>query len=275
MGVLKCRRVTRQEDVGMDIIILCGGRGTRLSEETEKKPKPMVEIGSMPILWHIMKIYSHYGFNRFILALGYRGYDIKQYFYNYRITGGDFALTLDPNFDLKYFNHSNEKKWEIVFIDTGEETLKGGRIKRLEKYIESDPFHLTYGDGVGDIDLNRLVSFHESHHCIGTVTAVRPPSRFGEMTLECDRVTRFEEKPQMDSGYINGGFFVFKKKMLSYLTSAEDCDFEFGPLQQLAKDGQLMAYRHDGFWQCMDNVRERDYLDQQVRSGNAPWMVWK
>ena len=177
------------------VLILCGGKGSRLSEETLAKPKPMVEIGGMPILWHIMKIYSYYGFNRFILALGYKGDLIKQYFYNYRIIGADFFLKLDP----KYFNHSDEKDWEIVFVDTGKETLKGGRIKRVEKYINNDLFHLTYGDGVGDINLNKLVEFHSSHDCIGTVTAVRPPSRFGELNLdETDTVLSFEEKH--DSG---------------------------------------------------------------------------
>ena len=258
----------------MDVVILCGGRGTRLSEETTKKPKPMVEIGGMPILWHIMKIYSYYGFNRFILALGYKGSQIKEYFYNYRITNADFSLSLDPRSDPKYFNHSDEIDWEIVFVDTGIETLKGGRIKRVEKYIESDLFHLTYGDGVSDVDLSKVVKFHESHGCIGTVTAVHPPSRFGEMALEGENVLEFEEKPQMGSGYINGGFFVFNKTMLLYLTDDESCDFEFGPLQRIAREGKLKAFRHDGFWQCMDNVRERDYLDHLIRTNNAPWTVW-
>ena len=260
----------------MDVIILCGGKGTRLSEETTNKPKPMVEIGGMPILWHIMKIYSYYGFNRFILALGYKGDQIKQYFYNYKITGADFSLKLDPNHDIEYLNHSDEKPWEILFVDTGEKTLKGGRIKRVEKYIKNDVFHLTYGDGLGDVNINKLVEFHRSHDCIGTVTAVRPPSRFGELNIdENDTVLDLEEKPQMGQGLINGGFFVFDKKILSYLSTDEDCDFEFGPLQKIAKDCQLKAFIHDGFWQCMDNVRERDYLNKQVRTNNAPWIVWK
>ena len=260
----------------MDVIILCGGKGTRLSEETISRPKPMVEIGGKPILWHIMKIYSHYGFNRFILALGYKGDQIKQFFYNYRITGADFSLKLDPEHTIEYLNHSDEKHWEIVFVDTGEETLKGGRIKRVEKFIKNNLFHLTYGDGIGNVNINKLVEFHKSHDCIGTVTAVRPPSRFGELNIdEYDTVLDLEEKPQMARGLINGGFFVFDKKMLSYLTADEDCDFEFGPLQQIAHDGQLKAFKHDGFWHCMDNVRERDYLDKQVRTNNAPWMVWK
>ena len=163
----------------MDVVILCGGKGTRLSEETVNKPKPMVEIGGRPILWHIMKTYSHYGYNRFILALGYKGEQIKQYFYNYKITSADFSMKLDHEHEIEYLNHADEKNWEIVFVDTGEETLKGGRLKRVEKYIKNDLFHLTYGDGVCDVDLNKLVQFHKSHDCLGTLTAVRPPSRFG------------------------------------------------------------------------------------------------
>lgn len=213
----------------MDVIILCGGKGTRLSEETELKPKPMVEIGDMPILWHIMKIYSYYGFKRFILALGYKGDHIKQYFYNYRITRSDFRLVLNPQTEAEYLGNSDEMDWDITFVDTGQDTLKGGRIKRIEKYIESDLFHLTYGDGVCNIDLKKLVAFHKSHGYIGTVSAVHPPSRFGEMVLEGESVLEFEEKPQTDRGYINGGFFVFDKEMLSYLTDNENCDFEFGP----------------------------------------------
>lgn len=259
----------------MDVIILCGGKGTRLSEETVMKPKPMVEIGGLPILLHIMKIYSYYGFKRFILALGYKGEQIKQYFYNYRITTGDFQLTLDPNKEPKYFNHSDEKDWDITLVDTGQETLKGGRIKRIEKYVQSDSFHVTYGDGVSNIDLNKLVEFHKSHGNIGTVSAVHPPSRFGEMVLDGSKIVEFEEKPQMGGGYINGGFFVFNKRLFSYLSDDEQCDFEFGPLQQIAKEGELNAFSHDGFWQCMDNVRERDYLNALIKTKNAPWMAWK
>ena len=257
----------------MDAIILCGGKGTRLSEETVLKPKPMVEIGGKPILWHIMKSYSHYGINRFILALGYKEHYIKQYFYNYKITGADFSLKFDPKEKIKFLNQSDEKHWEIVFVDTGEETLKGGRIKRVEKYIQSDLFHLTYGDGVCDVDMNKLLDFHNSHNCLGSVTAVRPPSRFGELNIdENNTVKELEEKPQMGKGLINGGFFIFHKKMLSYLTEDENCDFEFGPLQKIASENQLKAYKHNGFWQCMDNVRERDYLDKQVKDNTAPWM---
>ena len=257
------------------MIILCGGKGTRLSEETVLKPKPMVEIGGMPILWHIMKVYSHYGFKRFILALGYKGDYIKQYFYNYRITSSDFRLELNPQTEPEYFNHSDEKDWEITFVDTGQDTLKGGRIKRIEKYIETDLFHLTYGDGVSDVDISKLVEFHKSHDRIGTVTAVHPPSRFGELNLEGDLAVDFEEKPQMGTGYINGGFFIFEREIFSYLTDSENCDFEFGALKQISRERQLQAFRHDGFWQCMDNVRERNYLSELVNSKNASWIKWE
>ncbi|MDC0215449.1 glucose-1-phosphate cytidylyltransferase [Candidatus Marinimicrobia bacterium] len=260
----------------MDAIIFCGGKGTRLSEETINKPKPMVEIGGMPILWHIMKLYSYYGVNRFILALGYKGDQIKEYFYNYKVARNDFSLKLDPKDDIEYLNHTDEHHWEIVCVDTGEDTLKGGRIKRLEQHIKTDFFHLTYGDGVGDINIKELVVFHKSHDCIGTVTAVRPPSRFGELNIDKDnQVLNLEEKPQMGRGLINGGFFVFNKKILSYLTSDENCDFEFGPLQEIASNGQLKAFKHTGFWQCMDNIRERDFLDNQIKDKTAPWIVWK
>lgn len=258
----------------MDVVILCGGKGTRLSEETISKPKPMVEIGDMPILWHIMKIYSSYGYKRFILALGYKADYIKQYFYNLRINKSDFTISMDPDSTPVFHNHIIEKDWEITFIDTGETTLKGGRIKRLEKYIQSDDFHLTYGDGVSNVNLAELVKFHRQHGKIATVTAVHPPSRFGEMVLDGELVSQFEEKPQMETGYINGGFFVLNKKVMNYLNEAENCDFEFGAIQQIVKDGQLCAYRHDGFWQPMDNIREKEYLSRLVTEKRAPWVKW-
>lgn len=258
----------------MDVVILCGGKGTRLSEETTMRPKPMVEIGKMPILWHIMKSYSHFGCKRFILALGYKSEFIKEYFLNLRLTSSDFKLSLDPDSKPEFFNISADKDWEIIFVDTGEDTLKGGRIKRVEQYIQTDSFHLTYGDGVSDVNINKLVEFHNKHKKQASVTAVRPPSRFGEMVLDKDQVKSFEEKPQMAEGYINGGFFVLNKSILNKLKTDVDCDFEFGPLQELAEEGQLNAYRHDGFWQCMDNVRERDYLMSLVKNNQAPWMMW-
>jgi len=258
-----------------EVVILCGGKGSRLSEETENKPKPMVEIGGMPILWHIMKIYAHYGFNKFILALGYKSEYIKKYFYDYRLISSDFTLSMHPNNTPKIHDIREESNWEITFVNTGLETLKGGRIKRVEKHIKSDNFHLTYGDGVSNVDINNLFDFHISHNGIGTLTAVRPPSRFGEINILKDKVTNFEEKPQLGSGFINGGFFVFKKDFFDYLTKDANCDFEFGPLQKLAKKNQLYAYKHDGFWQCMDNMRDKDYLNKLWDENKAKWKVWK
>jgi glucose-1-phosphate cytidylyltransferase len=258
----------------MDVVILCGGKGTRLSEETVRRPKPMVEIGGKPILWHIMKYYSSFGFNRFILALGYKADYIKQYFYNYKVTNSDFTINMQPGTPPTFYNSPEEKDWEITFIDTGLETLKGGRIKRIEKYLQSGNFHLTYGDGVCDVDLNKLVEFHHAHGREASVTAVRPPSRFGEMLIKGDDVNVFDEKSQMHSGYINGGFFILNKSVLSYLSEDSDCDFEFGPLQKIVENGQLKAFKHNDFWQCMDNVRERDYLNKLIEDKKAPWMKW-
>ena len=258
----------------MDVVILCGGKGTRLSEETMLKPKPMVEIGGKPILWHIMKYYSSFGFNRFVLALGYKSDYIKEYFYNYKITNSDFTMNLLPDSKPIFHNSADESNWEISFIDTGLETLKGARIKKIEKYLKTDDFHLTYGDGISNINLNELVQFHKQHKKIATVSAVRPPSRFGEMIINGDEVNNFDEKSQMHSGFINGGFFVLNKRVLDYLSEDENCDFEFGPLQEIVKDGQLNAYKHTGFWQCMDNVRERDFLNKLVVESQAPWIKW-
>lgn len=259
----------------MEVVILCGGKGTRLSEETSVKPKPMVKIGGMPILWHIMKTYSYYGFKKFVLALGYKADYIKEYFYNLRITSNDFTLKLDPQSPPIFFNPSDDKDWEITFVDTGIDTLKGGRIKRIEQFVKSDNFHLTYGDGVCDVDIAKLSKFHIEHGKLASVTAVHPPSRFGEMQLNEDNVSEFEEKPQMATGYINGGFFVLNRKIFNYLSEDENCDFEFGPLQKIVKDNQLKAFKHNGFWQCMDNVRERDYLSSLIQKQKATWMLWK
>lgn len=256
----------------MEVVILCGGKGTRLSEETVTRPKPMVEIGGMPILWHIMKTFSDYGYNKFVLALGYKSNFIKEYFYNLRISGSDFSLKMSPDSTPNFYNSLPESNWEITFVDTGEETLKGARIKRLEKYIKSDQFFVTYGDGVSDVNIEELVKFHESHGKLATVTAVHPPSRFGELDLVGNQVVSFEEKPQMATGYINGGYFVFDKKIVNYLTDDVNCDLEFGALQKISEEGELNAFIHNGFWQCMDNVRERDYLDMLVRKNQAPWM---
>jgi glucose-1-phosphate cytidylyltransferase len=263
------------ERLRMKVVILCGGKGTRLAEETVARPKPMVEIGGKPMLWHIMKYYAAFGFNDFVLALGYKAGYIKDFFYHYRLTSADFTITLDPNVDPVIHGSAERDPWKITCVDTGEETLKGGRIKRVEEHLDGEPFMLTYGDGVADIDLRALLESHRATGGIGTVTGVRPPSRFGEMVLDGDKVVSFEEKPQLAQGVINGGFFVFEPAFLDYLTTDEDCDLEFGALQKLAGDGQLHLYRHDGFWQCMDNVRERDYLESLYESGEAPWKVWK
>lgn len=266
--------MTDAENNNIDVVILCGGMGTRMKEETEIRPKPMVEIGGRPILWHIMKCYSHYGFRRFILALGYKGEYIKKYFYDYPLISSDFTIELAPERPPKIHAVSNENHWEITCVDTGLTTLKGGRIKRIEPYIKSKYFHLTYGDGVSNVNINELELFHCTHNKIGTVTAVRPPSRFGEIVIEGDCVKEFEEKPQLKTGYINGGFFVFDRKFLQYLTAEDTCDLEFGALQKLSHDEQLMAYKHDGYWQCMDTVRDMEYLNRLWRTGKPLWKVW-
>lgn len=238
----------------MDVVILCGGMGTRLSEETKIKPKPMVEIGEKPILYHIMKHYGHYGFNRFLLLTGYKGAVIEEYFKGSSLPG--------------------KNGWEVICVNTGVNTLKGARIKRAEKLIKSQNFHLTYGDGLSAIDLYKLARFHLSHKKIGTVTAVRPPSRFGELLIEGSEVKEFEEKPQLSTGHINGGYFIFNKSFLNYLSADKDCDLEFGALQKLARNRELAAYRYNGYWQCMDNMRDKEYLNKAWRMGNAPWKVW-
>lgn len=256
----------------MEVVILCGGKGSRLSEETINKPKPMVEIGGMPILWHIMNLYSFYGYKKFILALGYKANYIKEYFYNLKNISGDFKISLSNDSSPIFFNKIPQHEWEITFVDTGEETLKGARIKKVEKYIESENFLVTYGDGIGDIDISKLISFHKSHNKVATLTAVRPPSRFGELEINGTDIINFEEKPQMHTGYINGGFFVFKKEIFNSLNDSDLCDLEFGTLQEISKKNELKAYIHDKFWQCMDNVRERDFLDQLVKQNKAPWI---
>lgn len=258
-----------------EVIILCGGKGTRLSEETKLKPKPMVEIGGKPILWHIMKSYSNYGYKKFILALGYKGHAIKSYFYNSRINQSDFTIKMDPLEKPTYHNTLIDSDWEISLIDTGEETLKGGRIKKLEKYIKNDNFFVTYGDGVADINIKKLLEFHKSHKRIATVSAVRPPSRFGEILIENDNVLSFEEKPQMKEGFINGGFFVFNRKIFNHLHDKVDCDLEFGALQKIAENKQMNAFKHYGFWQCMDNIREKNYLNELSEKGKEVWLKTK
>jgi glucose-1-phosphate cytidylyltransferase len=259
----------------MKVVILCGGLGTRLKEETEFKPKPMVTIGDHPIIWHIMKIYATQGYQDFVLCLGYRGNLIKDYFYHYEIMANDFQVTLGRKDALEIFQNHPERGWRVLLANTGEKTLKGSRLKRIERYIDSDNFMVTYGDGLADIDLSRLAAFHLSHGKIATLTGVNPISRFGELEIDGQRVTNFSEKPQTGEGLINGGFFVFHRRIFDYLEEREDCDFEYGALEQVAKAGELMVYRHEGFWACMDNQRDMDYLNRLWTEGQAGWKVWE
>jgi len=256
------------------VVILCGGKGTRLREETEYKPKPMIEIGGKPILWHIMKYYSHFGLNDFILCLGYKSEVIKEYFFNYHILNSDFTIDLGCR-DMKVHTSCVEENWKITLVNTGTDTLKGARIKKIEKYIDSDYFLLTYGDGVADADIHKLVDFHKSHGKIGTVTGVRPPSRFGEIEIRGLNVVKFTEKPQTSTGLINGGFFVLNKNIMNYLTEDEDCDFEKGALEVIAGEGNLMVYEHKGNWECMDTLRDTEYLNKLWDNGKAFWKLWK
>lgn len=257
----------------MKVVILCGGRGTRLKEETEFRPKPLVEIGGRPILWHIMKIYAHYGFNEFVLCLGYKGRMIREYFLNYEMMASDLTLKLGSN-DVKIHNQSQEKDWIITFAETGEDAQTGARVKRIEKYIEGDLFMLTYGDAVTNTNIRNLLEFHKSHGKIGTITGVHPSSRFGELVIKDRQVAQFTEKPQIKEGFINGGFFVFNKKFFNYLKGDDNCYLEREPLEKLASDKELMVYTYEGFWQCMDTYRELEILNDLWRSSKPPWKVW-
>ena len=257
------------------VVVLCGGVGTRLREETESRAKPMIDIGGKPILWHIMKIYSAYAFKDFILCLGYKGDTIKNYFYDYEILSNDFTLELGNRNHMEIHSNREEKGWRITLADTGETALKGSRIKKIEKYITGDLFMLTYGDGLANVNLQELLTFHKSHGRIGTVTGVRPPSRFGEILAKNNKVVSFMEKPQVSVGLINGGFFVFNRKFFDYLTEDDSCDLERGALEQLAKDGELMVYEHKGEWECMDTLRDMQYLNKLWQDGKAFWKTWK
>lgn len=259
----------------MKVLILAGGVGTRLSEETEVRPKPMVEIGGRPILWHIMKIYAHYGFQEFALALGYKGEFIKRYFLDYAHLNSDFSVRLGSG-DLMRQEICREN-WTIHLMDTGLATQIGGRIKRLAPLIGRETFMLTYGDGVTNLDVAALLRFHRRHGKLATVTAVHPPARFGSLVLDEEldvgRVTRFAEKPQAGEGWINGGFFVLEPGVLDYIDGDETV-WEREPLERIASDGQLMAYRHGDFWQCMDTLRDVRYLETLWATGKAPWKIW-
>lgn len=257
------------------VVILCGGRGTRLREETEIRPKPLIEIGEKPILWHIMKIYSHYGFKDFILCLGYKGDLIKEYFLNYEAMNNDFTIKLGKKDRITFHNRHLEKDWNVTLVDTGKDAQTGARIKRVEEYIDGDTFMVTYGDGVGDINIKNLLAYHKKRKHIGTITGVHPSSRFGELVIREGRIKEFNEKPQVKEGFINGGFFVFDRRFFRYLRAESNCYLEHEPLEGLGKSGQLSVYLHEGFWQCMDTQRELDILNELWRNKNAPWKIWK
>ena len=256
----------------MKAVILAGGLGSRLSEETVLKPKPMVEIGGKPILWHIMNIYGATGINEFIIALGYRGEIIKEYFLNFYALNNN--LTLDMAAGKTTIHDGNQPPWKVHLVDTGQQTQTGGRVKRIARWLGDDTtFALTYGDGVADIDIRKLLQFHRQHGKLATVTTVRPPARFGGIVFDGDAVSEFTEKPQTGEGWINGGFFVLERQALDYI-DGDHTLLEHEPLERLARDGQLMAYRHEGFWQPMDTLRERKLLEDLWSSGRAPWKVW-
>jgi len=257
----------------MKVVLLCGGMGTRLREETEFRPKPMVEIGGRPILWHIMKAYAHAGFREFVLCLGYRGNMIKEYFLNYEAMNSDFTICLGSQSSIEYKNNHGEQDYRVTLVDTGLATMTGGRLKRVEKYIDADTFLMTYGDGVSDVDIRRLVEFHKRHGKLATVTAVTPTSRYGILdTGSGGRVLRFREKPRND-GRASAGFFVFQRAIFDYI-DGDGCTLERGPLERLAAEGQLMAYEHQGFFYAMDTFREYEYLNELWKTGEAPWKTW-
>lgn len=255
----------------MKVVILAGGLGTRLAEETQVRPKPMVEIGGWPLLWHIMKIYEHSGFREFLIALGYKGDEIKRFFRDYTSLTAD--LTIDFAVGRVEAHHREREDWKVHLLDTGYDTLTGGRVKRLESWLRDATFMVTYGDGVANIDLAALLAFHRTQGRIATVTAVRPPARFGGLVFDGNLVRRFTEKPQAGEGWINGGFLVFEPAVFDYL-SGDDSSLEADALERLAADGQLAAFRHDGFWQCMDTLRDKHLLESWWREGRAPWKVW-
>jgi len=256
----------------MKAVILAGGRGSRISEESHLRPKPMIEIGGRPILWHIMKIYASHGIHDFVICLGYRGYAIKEYFANYVLHAADVTVDIREN-RIEYHSTAAEP-WRVTLVETGAETQTGGRIKRVARWVEQDDaFCLTYGDGVANIDISALIAFHKAHGRLATMTVVRPPGRFGATTLDGDRITGFTEKPRGDGGYINGGFFVLSPRAIETIASDETL-WERAPLEQLAARGELRAYRHDGFWQPMDTLREKEHLDELWAGGKAPWKTW-
>lgn len=256
----------------MKAVILAGGLGTRISEETHLKPKPMIEIGGKPILWHVMKMYSSYGVNDFVICCGYKGYVIKEYFANYFLHMSD--VTFDMAHNEMEVHHRNAEPWKVTLIDTGDDTLTGGRLKRVSKYIQDEEdFCFTYGDGVSDIDIGALITFHRQHGKLATVTAVQPPGRYGALTIADNQVTGFTEKPRGDGGLINGGFFILSPQCID-LIKDDHTTWEAEPLSTLASSGELMSFEHDGFWQAMDTLRDKTHLEELWASGNAPWKNW-
>ncbi len=256
----------------MKVVILAGGFGSRLSEETGLKPKPMIEIGEKPILWHIMKIYSYYGFNEFIILCGYKGYLIKEYFANYYRHNADLTIDMENN-SIEYHRHHSEP-WKVTLVDTGLETMTGGRIKRVKDYIGREPFMLTYGDGVADIDIPELLNFHKAHGKYLTMTSVQTEGRFGSLQIDpSSKVEQFREKPKGDGSWINGGFFVCQPEVFDYI-EGDNTLFERDPLERLAADGQLFAFKHHGFWKPMDTLRDKKQLEDLIEQHNAPWIKW-
>jgi len=256
----------------MKVVILAGGFGTRISEESHLKPKPMIEIGEKPILWHIMKYYSFYGFNDFIICCGYKAYIIKEYFADYYLHNSDITFDFSDGNKMQVHANSSEP-WRVTLVDTGLNTMTGGRIKRVEPYIGNEPFMITYGDGVSDIDIAKLLDFHRAHGKYSTITATQPEGRFGMLDLEGSRIASFREKDQSDMGWINAGFMVMEPKIFQYLEN-DDTILERTPLERLAIEGELMAYKHQGFWQCMDTQRDKQKLEALWSSGSAPWKKW-
>lgn len=257
----------------MKVVILAGGFGTRISEESHLKPKPMVEIGGRPILWHIMKIYSSFGFNDFVVCLGYKGYSIKEYFAHYFLHESDVTFDFRNNNEQIIHTHSAEP-WRVTLVNTGLETMTGGRVKRIQPYVNNEPFMLTYGDGVADVNIARLVDFHYSHGKTATITSTQPSGRFGALEFgEDDHIRGFQEKPKGDGGWINAGFFVLNPEVFDYLGNDETI-FEKDPLEKLSSDGQLVAFKHHGFWQPMDTIRDKNSLEELWASEKAPWKIW-
>lgn len=258
----------------MQVVILCGGQGTRIRDVTEDLPKPMLPIGHQPILWHIMKGYAHHGYKHFILCLGYKSWLIKQFFLDYRLRGGDFTVKLGRGRDVEVHHCPSDDDWRVTLVETGPDAMTGCRVKRVERYLTGDHFHLTYGDGLTDMALPELERFHRGHGKVGTVTVVQPPSRFGEVGLRGNRVNQFSEKPVTTRARVSGGFFIFRRDFLDRLQDDPGLVLESGPLPQLARDGELMAHAHDGFWQPMDTGREYKHLNELWARGDAPWKVW-